>query len=90
MSILAEPIWEDPPPEHVNKGTGGIRKIHWKDVLRPLSSSPNRWARIAEYGIIATAQVTAWQLTNGYCELPAGQYEFVYRGRFVYGRFLRG
>lgn len=71
-------IWEDPPDNRYRP------ELKWIPILTPLMAKPEKWARVATYGVPSQARSITHQLTRatygeGSYRLPDGQWEFVSR-----------
>jgi hypothetical protein len=71
--------WEDPPPKY-QRPPGDLAKL-----LPALQQRPGEWARLRTYATQASAGGVTAHLARRYG--PDG-YEFVNRGKAVYGRFV--
>ena len=82
-------VWEDPPPH----GGPGNPWTDWREVLKPMTRRPNRWARITPPNRSAGSlrQLSA-SLARGTTRRPSGRWEFIsrtFKGKTqIYARYL--
>lgn len=78
-------IWEDPHPVANQRGV-------WLKRLAPLTTTPGRWARVAERPPGNGAAVIVAGLRRGRLLIPEGDWEFAARqangASYVYARYL--
>jgi hypothetical protein len=77
-----EIVWEDPPPSKKPN-------VNWRTRSEILKKKPGKWAKLKTYSLQGTAGNAAHALNSGFNNsIPKGDFEFVSRGKAVYGRYI--